>query len=128
MFIASCFPLDVFPPFIIVVSVVQVMSLNILVWFDQALVAAREADPTKWAEAERCRMDKRAAQLDMALAAARKKRQHAARLSRALLQLTVQDEGTEQLQEQTSMASIATTMQSIYRCGSIGSWPVNVSE
>ena len=89
----------------------------------QALVAAREADPTKWTESERSRMEKRATQLDMALAGARKKRQHAARLSRALMQLSLQHEGEQELQQwQASMASIASTVQSLYRyaCGIMG--------
>ncbi|GBF99332.1 hypothetical protein Rsub_11744 [Raphidocelis subcapitata] len=49
-----------------------------------ALIAAREADPVAAAEAEHARIERRGAQLDALLAAERRKREHAARLVRAL--------------------------------------------
>lgn len=53
----------------------------------QALLSARESDPEAAAEGDRRRIEARAARLDAALAAERKMRMHAARLSRALTSL-----------------------------------------
>lgn len=57
----------------------------------QALIAARDAAPEKWAEAEQRRLAQRAEQLDEGLAKERQKRLHAARLLRALKKLDEQD-------------------------------------
>lgn len=72
----------------------------------QALVAAREAAPDQWVESERKRLERRATQLDEALAKERKKRLHAARLARAL----------HTLDEQGSGSDIGTLSQFRYRC------------
>eukprot|EP00878_Enallax_costatus_P043967 GHUV01052093.1.p1 GENE.GHUV01052093.1~~GHUV01052093.1.p1 ORF type:complete len:581 (+),score=258.09 GHUV01052093.1:198-1940(+) len=62
------------------------------VWL-KALVAARDAAPGEWAEAERQRMDTRAQQLEEGLNKERQKRLHAARLLRALRKLDEGDDG-----------------------------------
>lgn len=50
-------------------------------WCDlQALVTSRALNPEQYAEAEKQRLDKRAAELDAALAKERQRRSHAAKL------------------------------------------------
>lgn len=71
------------------------MFTALLVLLLQALVAARDAAPGEWAEAERQRLARRAAQLDEGLAKERQKRLHAARLLRALKKLDEEDGVTD---------------------------------
>lgn len=56
----------------------------------QALVTARALNPEQWADAEKRRLEKRAAELDAALAKERQRRAHAAKLRGALNRLDEQ--------------------------------------
>lgn len=73
----------------------------------QALVSARALNPEQWADAEKRRLERRAAELDAALAKERKRRAHAAKLRGVLTQLD----------EQCSEASFHSPWRSGARCG-----------
>jgi fructose-bisphosphate aldolase class 1 len=62
----------------------------------QALITARALNPEQWADAEKQRLERRAAELDAALTKERQRRAHAAKLRGAL----------SKLDEQCSQASL----------------------
>lgn len=72
----------------------------------QALVTTRALNPDQWADAEKRRLEKRAAELDAALAKERQRRGHAAKLRGVL----------SRLDEQCSEATLQLLMKGNPRC------------
>jgi hypothetical protein len=75
----------------------------------QALVSARALNPDQFADAEKRRLERRAAELDAALAKERQRRAHAAKLRGAL----------NRLDEQCSQASLQSLFKGGARCVSL---------
>jgi len=73
----------------------------------QALVSARALNPEQWADTEKRRLERRAAELDAALAKERKRRAHAAQLRDVLTKVD----------EQCSEASLQSLWRGGARCG-----------
>jgi len=86
--------------------------LHIVVCIHQALVAARGAAPEHWAEVERKRLARRAAELDEALARERQRRLHAGRLLRALTKVDESGGGTDLLMGGKGMSRWGTAASS----------------